>query len=510
MKISRALLSVSQKTGICEFAEFLHKRGIEIISTGGTARLLRKKGIPVVDVSDITHFPEMLDGRVKTLHPVIHGGILYVRGDDQHEKTISERNIGSIDLVVVNLYPFEEAVSQGKTKEEIIENIDIGGPTLLRSAAKNFVAVTVVFDPDDLKFVRSAIEQEGGTSFSLREQLAGKVFRKTSQYDAIIADYFLHKTSLKNTSSLCPCEEDHISLKYGENPHQGGEFFTSKPALYPSIATAKKLQGSPLGYCNILDADAALQLILEFEKPAVAIIKHATPCGVATGNTLEEAYRKALSCDRISAFGGIVSCNRPPSKELAEEMQKLFIEIIVAPEFPEKARNIFSKKKNLCLLEVGEMKKIPGLSQVRSVMGGFLRQTNDDIDLKASDITVATGDPGDNDLRDALFAWKVCKHIKSNAIVLVKDQKTIGIGGGQTSRVGASKIALEHAGEEAKGAVVASDAFFPFPDGVDVLAKSGVSTIIQPGGSKNDEYVFAAAKRFGVTMLLTGVRAFRH
>lgn len=503
MKIIRALLSVSDKSGIVAFAEFLHSKGVELVSTGGTAKLLREKGLPVKDISEITNFPEMLDGRVKTLHPAVHGGILYIRGNDEHEKIVEEHKIGAIDLVVVNLYPFEETVAKGAPDEVVIENIDIGGPSMLRSAAKNFAAVTVVADPDDLEIVTEEIEENGETTLKTRRYLAGKVFERTAKYDAAIAKYFHPDFSPGFKTKI-------MELKYGENPHQTAELYKGREEISPSIVESKQLQGKQMGYCNILDADAALNLVLEFESPAAVIIKHATPCGTATGKNIEEAFAKALACDPLSAFGGIVALNRPPSKQLAEEMSKTFFEVIIAPEFPEEAKEIYSKKVNLRLLETSPMQKPMGTFDFRSVTGGFLRQDTDNAMLTKSDLKTAVGSPNADEISDLLFAWKMCKHVKSNAIVLVKNRQTIGIGGGQTSRVGAAKIAIEQAGEKAQDSVAASDAFFPFPDGVEQLASAGVSSIIQPGGSKNDEAVFETAKNLGVNMVLTGMRAFKH
>jgi phosphoribosylaminoimidazolecarboxamide formyltransferase/IMP cyclohydrolase len=511
MNITRALLSVSNKTGIVEFGEFLHTKGVELVSTGGTAKLLREKGLPVKDISEITNFPEMLDGRVKTLHPAVHGGILYVRGNDEHEKTVEEHKIGAIDLVVVNLYPFEETVAKGAPDDIVIENIDIGGPSMLRSAAKNFASVTVVCDPADLEIVLEEMNETGGTKAETRRYLAEKVFQRTAKYDSAIAQYFSSdKTQNIPLASPFPKGEKLMDLKYGENPHQKAEFYRGEEQVFPSITESKQLQGKHMGYCNILDADAALNLVLEFDEPTAVIIKHATPCGVALGINIEEAFQKALECDPLSAFGGIVALNRPPSKKLAEEMGKIFFEVIIAPEFPEEAIGVYSKKQNLRLLETRKMHKPMGLSDLRSVTGGFLRQDKDEAEITKDGLKIVVGSPGAKEIDDMMFAWKVCKHVKSNAIVLVKNGQTVGIGGGQTSRVGAAKIAIEQAREKAHGSVAASDAFFPFPDGVEQLAIAGVSSVIQPGGSKNDEAVFETAKKLGVNMILTGMRAFRH
>lgn len=503
MKISRALLSVSDKTGIIEFASFLQKKGVSLISTGGTARLLRENGLAVEDVSDVTHFPEMLDGRVKTLHPTIHGGILFVRGNDEHEKIIAEHKIGAIDLVVVNLYPFRETIARGVAEEEAIENIDIGGPSMIRSAAKNFDAVTVLVDPTDFSLIEKEIEEYGETTRATRRMLSAKAFSITAQYDAAIAGYFDI-----NFSSLFL--QKKYDLRYGENPHQSATFFASMSEDFPSLATAKVLQGKSLGYCNILDADAALRIALEFSEPVAVIIKHATPCGVAVGNTTEEAYEKALSCDPVSAFGGIVAVNRTVSKELAEKLSEIFLEVILAPEFSEEAQEILKKKESLRLLETGEFSTPKTVPEYRSVLGGLLRQDRDTKEITESDLTFMTEKPTQETISDLLFAWKVCKFVKSNAIVIAKNGQTLGIGGGQTSRVKSSEIATKQAEEKAKGAVAASDAFFPFSDGVEFLSQAGVNAIIQPGGSKRDEEIINTAKEQGIAMVFTKTRAFRH
>ncbi len=503
MKITRALLSVSDKTGIVDFAEFLHTKGIEMISTGGTAKAIREKNIPVRDISEITNFPEMLDGRVKTLHPKIHGGLLFVRGNDAHEKIIAEHEIGAIDLVVVNLYPFEKTVAGGAGEEECIENIDIGGPSMLRSAAKNFAAVTVVIDPTDLESVKNEMTEIGGTKFETRKKLAGKVFAATAKYDAAIARFFD-----ADFSAFFP--QKKAELRYGENPHQKAILFENEKTKGASIATAHQIQGKELGYCNILDADAALKLALEFGEPVAVIVKHATPCGVALAENAFDAYTKALSADPVSAFGGIVAVNREIDETLAKKMSEHFLEVIIAPKFSEAAKKVFSEKENLRVLEIADWSMPKGEMEIRSVLGGLLQQNQDDKILEKSDLEYAVGSFDENQLSDALFAGKVVKHVKSNAIVIVKNGVTIGIGGGQTSRVRSSEIAVKSAGESAKGAIAASDAFFPFPDGVEFLANAGVMGIVQPGGSKKDMDIFATAKKLGITMALTGTRAFRH
>lgn len=504
MPISRALLSVSDKSGIVPFAKFLHQKGIEIISTGGTAKVLSDHDIPVTEISDYTGFPEMLSGRVKTLHPSIHGGLLFRRGDEQHEREVADAEIGAIDLVVVNLYPFEETVASGAEEEDCIEKIDIGGPSMLRSAAKNFAAVTVVTEPEDLKIVQEQIEKDGNTTPELRKKLAGKVFEKTSLYDAAIADFF--GAELSESFEL---GEKVTDLRYGENPHQSAAFFMALPPVTPSIGTATVYGEKQLGYCNILDADAALRLILEFNNPAAAIIKHATPCGVSVAEDVFLAYTNALEADPVSAFGGIVAVNRGVDKALAQKMSEHFLEVIIAPEFSVDAREVLLQKKNLRLLETGTMQKPHGQHELRSVLGGVLRQQRDDSLIGRGDLT-SSDDLTDDEVDDLLFAWRVVKHVKSNAIVLVKDGVTIGIGGGQTSRVASSEIAVDIASENAKGAVAASDGFFPFPDGVETLAQAGVTAIIQPGGSKKDDEVVETAKKLGVKMVFTGMRVFRH
>lgn len=503
MKITRALISVSDKTGIVEFAGFLQSQNIEIISTGGTARIIRQAGIDVKDIAEVTRFPEMLDGRVKTLHPAIHGGILFIRGNDDHEKTIEEHQIGPIDLVVVNLYPFEETVANGATEEEVIENIDIGGPSMLRSAAKNFASVTVITDPHDLNVVRAEIEKTGKTSFRTRKYLAGKVFEKTARYDTVIAHYF-------NPDFFSQFTYRGEDLKYGENPHQTAQFVRSAIPVVPSVGYAKKIQGKQLGYCNYLDADGAFNLILEFQEPAAAIIKHNTPCGVATGATVLDAFQKALAADPVSAFGGIIAINRPVDKVLSEAIVKTFFEVVIAPKFLPESLPVFAEKPNLRLLETGIMKKTLSQKDMRSISGGFLLQDHDDAEITEKTLQNAVGKLDKIETADAIFAWKVVKHMKSNAIAIVKNGQTLGLGCGQTSRVDSAKIAIASAGKSAKGAVAASDAFFPFPDGVDVLAAAGVSVIVQPGGSVKDADVFAAAEAQGVKMALTGMRAFRH
>lgn len=504
MTIKRALISVSDKTGVADFAAFLHGKGVELVSTGGTAKLLREHDLPVKDISELTGFPEMLDGRVKTLHPKVHGGLLFVRGNPEHEKTVAAHGIGAIDLVIVNLYPFEDTVKRGASPEETIENIDIGGPSMLRSAAKNFAAVTVICDAADFAAVKAEIESAGDTTLETRRKLAGKVFARTAKYDAAIAHYF-------DPGVLPLVASSPEELRYGENPHQQAAFYRLDHAPVPSIGTAKILQGKKMGYCNFLDADAALSLALEFShQPAAAIIKHATPCGVAVGGDLTEAYAKALAADPVSAFGGVVALNRRIDRELAERMADIFYEIIIAPEFSAEALAVFANKPNLRLLETGSAEPAKGRRDLRSVSGGILVQDADEAEINPEYLHVENGRLQESETGDVNFAWRVVKHVKSNAIAIIKDGQTLGLGGGQTSRVGAAEIAIRQAGDKARGAVAASDAFFPFPDGIELLAEAGVSIIVQPGGSKNDEAVFAAARQHGIRMVLTGMRAFKH
>lgn len=508
MAIERALISVSDKTGIVEFAKFLQEKNVEIISTGGTANVLRGNGIDTIDISDITNFPEMLDGRVKTLHPAIHAGLLYVRGDDNHEKTVEEHKIGKIDLVIVNLYPFEMAVKNDLSKEEIIENIDIGGPSMLRSASKNFKSVTVVTEIEDYELIKEQIEKNSDTTLETRTMLANKVFNKTANYDFMIAKFFSENFEYNNEIQKYSSSKN---LRYGENPHQKA-FFSINNKKIPSVINGKKLQGKEFGYCNILDADAALNIVLDFpETPMATIIKHTNPCGSAIGKNIEEAFSKSLEADKISAFGGIVALNREVSGELAKQISEIFFEIIIAPKFSEEARKILKKKKNLRLVEIENMYNEVANFEIKSINGGLLVQDKDNKEIKKEDLDIKTGKIEKNEINDILFAWKICKHVKSNAIVLVKDGATVGVGAGQMSRVESTKIALSKAGNNANGAIAASDAFFPFSDGVETLIKGGIKTIIQPGGSKiGDKEVLEVAKKHEITMIFTGARSFKH
>jgi phosphoribosylaminoimidazolecarboxamide formyltransferase/IMP cyclohydrolase len=514
-RIQRAILSVTDKTGLIDFARKLSALGIELISTGGTAKLLRDSGISVKDISDLTGFPEMLDGRVKTLHPKVHGGILHRREDPKHVAAVKEHGIQPIDMVVVNLYAFEKtAAKPGVAFEDLIENIDIGGPSMIRSAAKNFQDVAIVTSPADYDSVASEIEQNGGQlSKETKWRLAQKAFATTAAYDSAIASTLAQispaKVELKPETfpnTLHFSFHKTIDLRYGENPHQKAAMYSDGSGK--GVANARQLQGKELSYNNIVDLQAAWDLAQEFDEPVVAIIKHTNPCGTATGKTLAEAYKRALECDPVSAFGGVIGVNRPIDLAAAEEMHKLFLEVIAAPGFDEAAKEKFASKKNLRLVEV-----VPANQKwiLKNVSGGMLVQDADVRPLQDSDLRVVTRrPPTPEETRALLFAWKVCKHVKSNAIVYARDGQTVGVGAGQMSRVDSAKIGAMKAQLPLKGTVAASDAFFPFPDGVEEIAKAGATAIIQPGGSQRDPEVIEAADRLGLAMLFTGVRHFRH
>jgi phosphoribosylaminoimidazolecarboxamide formyltransferase/IMP cyclohydrolase len=526
MAVERALISVFDKTGIVEFAKRLAALKIEILSTGGTAKLLRENGITVRDVSDFTGWPEMLGGRVKTLHPKVHGGLLFRRKNPDDQKQAAEHGIAPIDLVVVNLYPFEAtAAKAGLTAEELIENIDIGGPTMLRSAAKNFESVTVVTDPADYDLVASELESSAnvGTTLFRRMELARKVFAMTARYDGMIAmeleglgfdsDGHLEPTGkpILPSSYYIALKQEKF-LRYGENPHQAAALYVTADRTPRGLAAAKQLQGKELSYNNFVDLEAARSLAAEFEGPAAVIVKHNNPCGTAEQATLLEAYRKAFACDPVSAFGGVLAFNRAVDAATAEEVAKLFVECIVAPGFDEKARSIFSSKKNLRLLELASSGLEPDRElQLKRILGGMLVQQPDLGELNEKELrTVTKRAPTAEEMRAMRFAWKVSKHVKSNAIVFAKDGATVGVGAGQMSRVDSVKIAVMKAQVPLLGSVVASDAFFPFPDGVEEAAKAGATAVIQPGGSVRDADVVAAADRLGLAMVFTGMRHFLH
>jgi phosphoribosylaminoimidazolecarboxamide formyltransferase/IMP cyclohydrolase len=516
--IRRALLSVSDKTGIVDFARGLAALGAQILSTGGTAKALRAAGIPVTDVSEHTGSPEILDGRVKTLHPKIHGGILARRASADHRRQISEHDIGPIDLVCVNLYPFAEVTARGCSFDEAIENIDIGGPSMVRSAAKNHEDVIIVVDPSDYGRVLARLRDDGTVPPEERRELARKAYAATAAYDGMIADW-LGRGDGPFGRTVHRQWQLVQGLRYGENPHQSAAFYRDPDPSGPSIATAKILQGKELSFNNIIDADAALQLVLEFDRPACVAIKHTNPCGAALADTPLAAFRKARLCDPVSIFGGIVAFNREVDGRTAEEMKDVFLEIVLAPAFSEAARAVYAsspKLRNVRLLEVewtdSELRS--GDLEIRKVLGGALVQTRDrEPDERPERKVVTERAPTQSEARALDFAWRVAKHVKSNAIVLAQEDTLVGVGAGQMSRVDSARIAVlrarEH-GREITGAAVASDAFFPFRDGLDVCAEAGATAVIQPGGSLRDAEVTAAANEHGMAMLHTGIRHFRH
>ncbi len=510
--IRRALFSVSDKTGLLEFGHFLAARGVEILSTGGTAKALREAGIKVVEVSDHTGMPEMLDGRVKTLHPAIHGGLLGIRGNAEHEAAMAKHKIAPIDLLVVNLYPFEETVAGGADFAVCVENIDIGGPALIRGAAKNHDSVTVVVDVEDYAVVMAEMtDRAGATSPELRKRLAAIAYARTGAYDAAISRWFSGQVEETFPRRMVVAGTLRQSLRYGENPHQHAALYASSETA-PSVVRARQIQGKELSYNNLNDTNAAFDLVAEFEPPAVAIIKHANPCGVAVGPDILSAYQAALACDPVCAFGGIVAVNRRLDKAAAEEIRKLFTEVVIAPEADEDAIAAFASKKNLRLLLSGGLVSPSGTgTEIRTLGGGFLAQTRDNGRIQRTDLKVVTKRaPSESELLDLLMAFRICKHVKSNAIVYVKNGVTVGIGAGQMSRVDSCRIAAWKAGEKAIGSAVASDAFFPFADGLLAAAEAGATSVIQPGGSVRDEEVIAAADEKGMAMVLTGMRHFRH
>ncbi len=520
--IRRALLSVSDKSGLLEFATFLHESQVELLSTGGTAKAIRDAGIPVKDVSAHTGFPEMLDGRVKTLHPMIHGGLLGVRGNAEHESTMAAHNITPIDLIVVNLYPFEETIAKGADFDTCIENIDIGGPAMIRSAAKNHAGVTVVVDPVDYGVVIADMKINGNAVSDLtRRQLAARAFARTASYDAAISTWFAGQLGDEFPRRLSFAGKLKQTLRYGENPHQTAALYVTGEKR-AGVAAALQVQGKELSYNNINDTDAAYELVAEFSQPACAIIKHANPCGVALGTDCLDAYTKALVCDPVSAFGGIIALNRPIDGRTAAKITELFTEVVIAPGADDEAKAFFAKKKNLRLLITDGLPdpSLPGRT-VRNVAGGYLVQGRDNGRVTKADLKIVTKvKPTDQQMDDLLLAFTICKHVKSNAIVYVKNGATVGIGAGQMSRIDSARIAhskskdaaqaLGQQGALTAGSVVASDAFFPFPDGLLVTAEAGAVAVIQPGGSIKDEDVIKAADDEGLAMVFTGMRHFRH
>ena len=526
-KISRALLSVSDKTGLIDFAKGLAGHGVTLISTGGTAKALRDAGLAVSDVSEVTHFPEMMDGRVKTLHPMVHGGLLSLRDKKDHADSMKAHGIEGIDLLVCNLYPFEATVARGADFETTIENIDIGGPAMTRSAAKNHDWVTVVVDVEDYQAVLAEMAaNKGATTEGLRRTLAQRAFARTAAYDAAVSNWFAGELA-KDGDKNPPRRRAfggllRQPLRYGENPHQEAAFYVDGAAR-PGVASARQLQGKELSYNNINDTDAAYELVAEFDsQPACAIIKHANPCGVALGKDLKDAYLKALACDSVSAFGGVLAFSRTLDGATAEEISKIFTEVIIAPDADEDARKILSSKKNLRLLVAGGLPDplAPTLTY-RSVSGGFLVQPRDNGRVAREQLKVVTKrQPSEQEIKDMLLAFTIGKHVKSNAIIYVKDGSTAGIGAGQMSRVDSARIAALKAQDAAKiagwpeprtrGSAAASEAFFPFPDGLLAVAEAGATAVIQPGGSVNDQKVIDAADEAGLAMVFTGMRHFRH
>ena len=526
IKVTRALLSVSDKTGLTDLGRALARHGVELVSTGGTARTLREAGLEVRDISDLTGFPEMMDGRVKTLHPKVHGGLLAMRDDPDHVAAMDEHDIGPIDLVVVNHYPFADTVARGAARDEVIENIDIGGPSMVRSAAKNHAFVAIVTDPVDYGELVAALDASGGmTSLPFRKRLAAKAYAATAAYDSAISQWFAFADQgglFPDTITLAMSRG--AELRYGENPHQQAALYLPQGPHSRGIAQAAHVQGKSLSYNNYNDADAALELVTEFRggDPSCVIVKHANPCGVASAGSLVEAYEAAFACDSVSAFGGIIAVNRPLDRAAAEAMTRIFTEVVIAPDADEEARAIFAAKKNLRLLLCGELPDAarPGMN-VKSIAGGWLVQTRDNGRIGRDDLSVVTKRaPTERELADALFAWTVAKHVKSNAIVYAKDGATAGIGAGQMNRLESARIAAWKAKDAADkagwpeprtiGSAVASDAFFPFADGLLAAAEAGASAVIQPGGSIRDEEVIAAADEAGLAMVFTGMRHFRH
>ena len=526
VKITRALLSVSDKGGLAQLGQALARHGVELVSTGGTAKALRDAGLEVRDVSDLTGFPEMMDGRVKTLHPMVHGGLLAVRDDPEHARAMADHGIGAIDLVIVNLYPFAQTVARGAERDEVIENIDIGGPSMVRSAAKNHAYVAIVTDPADYGAIVDELDANGGTtSLGTRRRLAAKAFAATAAYDAAIFSWFAFADQGEAfPDSLSVPLKRAASLRYGENPHQSAALYLPTGPAARGIAQAEQLQGKELSYNNYNDADAALELVSEFRDgpPTVVIVKHANPCGVASADTLIEAYEAALACDSVSAFGGIIAVNRPLDGPTAQAISGIFTEVVAAPDADDEARAVFAKKKNLRLLLTGELPDPAraGLT-MKSIAGGMLVQSRDNGRVLHDTLKLVTKRaPTEQELADCRFAWTVAKHVKSNAIVYARGGSTAGIGAGQMNRLESARVAAWKAKDAADkagwaeprtiGSAVASDAFFPFADGLLAAVEAGATAVIQPGGSIRDEEVIAAADEAGLAMVFTGMRHFRH
>ena len=507
VKIKRALVSVFDKTGLVELGHSLEGLGIEILSTGGSAKTLRDSGVSVTDVSDYTKFPEIMDGRVKTINPLVEGGILGLR--DKHNKDAEDNNIKWIDLVVCNLYPFSETINKDDCDLAMaLENVDIGGPTMIRSAAKNVGWVTVVVDPSDYPVLAKDLSNDNSIRYETREMFSAKAFGHTAQYDVIIHNY-MKGTPLSDEFSLT--YEKHSEMRYGENPHQAAAAYKISGDSSNSVLNAKIHQGKKLSYNNIMDADAAFSCLKEFEETACVIVKHANPCGVSKGENMLEVYKQAFNADSLSAFGGVIAMNKQCDELVAEEISKVFVEIVLAPSFTKEALKIFSTKKNLRVLEVGNIKPREKLLEVRNVVGGIIVQETDTSVIQKQDLkTVTTTSPTDLEVETMLFGWKVLKHIKSNGILIVKDNTTVGVGAGQVSRVDSVDIAMKKSGENIQGSILCSDAFFPFRDSIDKISNSGIKAVLQPGGSVRDDEVIEACNEHGIAMVFTGQRCFKH
>ena len=507
IKIKRALISVFDKTGVIELAKTLQGVHVDILSTGGTARTLKDANINVTDISDYTNFPEIMNGRVKTINPLVGGGILGLR--DKHDDEAKKNKIKWIDLVICNLYPFSDAIAKDDCDEALaLENIDIGGPTMIRSAAKNLGWVCVAVDPNDYKIIGKELEESSQISFDTRKKLSSKAFGHTAKYDAIIHNYFKEATLSEDLSLTF---EKHSNLRYGENPHQSASSYKTPGNEELNILNAKIHQGKELSYNNIMDADGALACVKEFDEPACVIVKHANPCGVAVGKDLLDVYTRAFKADSLSAFGGVVAFNRNCTKEIADSITSVFTEIVLAPSFEDEALEIFKKKKNIRILEIGSFSKRISKLEIRNIDGGLLVQEVDTKILNKNNLKiVTTKKPTKNNIKDALFTWKVLRHAKSNGILIAKDEATVGLGAGQVSRVDAVHMALRKGGELVKGGVLASDAFFPFRDSIDAIKNSGISMVIQPGGSIRDEEIIKACNEYSISMAFTETRCFKH
>ncbi|SCL88246.1 bifunctional phosphoribosylaminoimidazolecarboxamide formyltransferase/IMP cyclohydrolase [Sporanaerobacter sp. PP17-6a] len=510
--MKRALISVYDKKGIIEFAKKLSDMGWEIISTGGTSRILSGSGLKVTDVSDVTGFPECFNGRVKTLHPKIHGGILALRDDENHLKTMKELGIKPIDMVVNNLYPFKETLLKAEsTHEDIIENIDIGGPSMLRAAAKNYKFVTVIVDPKDYNTIIDELENKGEVSYKTREYLAAKVFQHTSNYDALISHYFNKKTNIKFPDTVTLTFEKKQDLRYGENPHQEAAFYTEELETTGTLSEAVKLHGKELSYNNIGDGNGALEILKEFTLPTVVAVKHANPCGVGSGKNIAEAFKKAYESDKQSIFGGIIAANDEIDVDTAKMIKDIFIEVVIAPSYSESALKILEAKKNIRLLRLPHINYNKySTYDMKKVLGGVLLQDRNQGKMYEDLKIVTQRKPSDEELKDLLFAWKVVKNTKSNAIVLAKNQGTVAVGPGQVSRIWALENAIRQGEESVRGSVMASDAFFPFSDCIEAAAKAGITAVIQPGGSVRDKDSIDMADKYKISMLFTGMRHFKH